>query len=314
MRKTYLEAHYPKSLSTIQKIQGAIQGIFLTPFFILLAARLGVPGLDLHFKSILLGLRLLTRIPRQVPMNVIYNLIFFPMDSTRYFELDFMWKMSSDINFGRYLDISSPRLFPTLYTMKNLHLEADLVNPDRRDLGVTAKIVKSLPIRNRCRLHALTLDSVPFEPETFELITSISVLEHIPDDKQAVRKMWELLKPTARLLLSVPCAVEASEQYIDQNFFNILEPDERGYFFWQRFYDEELIEENIYSITGKPSFSKLYGEKKKGAFQQNALQKRSDPMYPSWREPYMMGKEYTLYHSIADLPGEGVVAMEFIKS
>ena len=39
------------------------------------------------------------------------------------------------------------------------------------------------------------IEKAPFEPETFDTITSISVLEHIPEDRAALEKMWKLLKP-----------------------------------------------------------------------------------------------------------------------
>jgi hypothetical protein len=35
--------------------------------------------------------------------------------------------------------------------------------------------------------------------------------------------------------------------------------------------------------------------------------------YPFWREPYMMAVEYQSFSSIDELPGEGVVMLEFIK-
>jgi hypothetical protein len=37
------------------------------------------------------------------------------------------------------------------------------------------------------------------------------------------------------------------------------------------------------------------------------------PFYPFWREPYMMATEYKSFTSIDELPGEGVVMLEFIK-
>jgi hypothetical protein len=34
--------------------------------------------------------------------------------------------------------------------------------------------------------------------------------------------------------------------------------------------------------------------------------------YPFWREGYMMGRNFQEYATIDALPGEGVVAMEFV--
>jgi hypothetical protein len=35
--------------------------------------------------------------------------------------------------------------------------------------------------------------------------------------------------------------------------------------------------------------------------------------YPIWRESYMMADEYKMFSSIEELPGEGVIMLEFIK-
>jgi hypothetical protein len=35
--------------------------------------------------------------------------------------------------------------------------------------------------------------------------------------------------------------------------------------------------------------------------------------YPFWREGYMMGRHFRAYPSIDALPGEGVVALEFVN-
>jgi hypothetical protein len=58
----------------------------------------------------------------------------------------------------------------------------------------------------------------------------------------------------------------------------------------------------------------ILGEKTNGLFFRNATLKRVlGPWYPFWREPYMMATEYRYFQSLEDLPGEGVVFLEFIK-
>jgi hypothetical protein len=113
--------------------------------------------------------------------------------------------------------------------------------------------------------------------------------------------------------MTVPCSSKASEQYIDRDRYGILAPAEDGYYFWQRFYDRQELEDRIFAVAGRPSRQVVYGEKKPGSFQENAARKRADRYYPLWKEPYMMAREYRRYASIEDLPGEGVVALEFDK-
>jgi predicted SAM-dependent methyltransferase len=190
---------------------------------------------------------------------------------------------------------------------------AELINPDERDLSETAKYADALGLRQRCNLRNLLINKVPFNSESFDIITCVSVLEHIPESNFAIRKMWDLLRPGGKLIITLPCMAEATEQYISESEYGLLQRGQDGYTFWQLYYDQTLLEQKIFSIIGSPSKMSIYGERKPGSFARTAYQKRSGGVYPFWREPYMMGNEYSYFTTVNDLPGEGVVAMEFMK-
>ncbi|MGB8225918.1 MAG: methyltransferase domain-containing protein [Sedimentisphaerales bacterium] len=312
-KKTFIRAPDCVPLTMAQKIRLALKGGVLSPIYLLLAYYYHVPGLQLRGKCARLGLRLLLTRKAPLAYRTVYSFFFWPMDSVRHFEFDFMWRMLADTPIQHYLDVSSPRLFPTLLLRRHRTMSAEFLNPDAKDLAITTALIKSSGLSDRCHFHNCLIGEAPFAPESFDVITSISVVEHIPQDTQAIQKMWTMLKRGGRLLLSMPCAAEALEEYIDQNEYGLLEPDKNGFIFWQRFYDPLLLQERIFSITGQPNCQMVYGEKKAGAIINNTQHKRADPKYPLWREPYMMGQEYGYFKSIADLPGQGVVAMEFIK-
>ncbi|MBU0729465.1 MAG: methyltransferase domain-containing protein [Proteobacteria bacterium] len=243
----------------------------------------------------------------------VYNLLFFPMETTRYFEFDFVWESLNQSPVNCYLDVSSPRILPLLFLHKNSEVKAELINPDIKDFAITAGLIDACNLSDRCSLHDCLINNVPFENASFDLITCISVLEHIPDNDTALIKIWGLLKPGGKLLLTLPCLAEATEQYISKNKYGVLLPGADGYTFWQLYYDQNLLEQKIFNIIGEPVHKKVYGEKHAGSFAENSQQKRLRGAYPFWREPFMMGEEYTYFSSIKDLPGEGVIAMEFIK-
>jgi SAM-dependent methyltransferase len=312
-KKIYLQVPARVQSTKAQRLKRALVGSILSPAYWLLASRYRVPGLFFRVYSALLGLRLLYSGHSAIPYSTIYQLLFWPINSTRYFEFDFIWRALGSGPMRRYLDVSSPWLFPIHLMDKKRELTAELVNPDRKDLSVTADIVRASNLENRCNVHCCLIDAVPFDAESFDVVTSISVVEHIPQDKQAVRKMWELLRSGGKLLLSVPCAAEALEQYISYNEYGLLEPDGKGFVFWQRIYDPTLLQERIFDVTGQPRRCAVYGEKKAGFLLRLGNRKMMDPHYPHWREPYMMGQEFRLFDAIADLPGEGVIAMEFVK-
>ena len=312
-RKTYIRVPNRRKRDWLQVLRRVVLGALLSPSYWIMAHRYRTPGLRFRIDCGLLGLRLLCSPKAPVSYADIYRLLFWPMSSTRYFEFAFMWDALSKLSIPRYLDVSSPRLFPIILTLKKHELVADLVNPDAADLTSTSHLVKALNLQSRCNIHACLIGAAPFEPGSFDVVTSMSVVEHIPQDMQAVQKMWELLKPGGRLLLTLPCAAEALEQYINQNAYGLLEPDEQGFVFFQRLYDQDLLEERVFSVAGQPRRRVIYGERTAGAHRRTLDRQLGDPFYPFWREPYMMGQDFCYFKEIGELPGEGVIALEFEK-
>lgn len=314
MRKVY--SRLPKvAIGKRQKLRRLV-GAILSPCYWSVSHLLGVPGLDMHRKIACLGAELALRSkPR---FKDWYELIFSPLDSVRYFEFDFMWKSVSERkeSIARYLDLSSPRMFSAILLSTVNNIAADIVNPDARDLKSTFELLDVLGLSDRCRFHEKRVEELEFMPETLDMIACMSVIEHIPGegDHGALKKQWDWLRRGGTLMLSVPCAREAYEEFIDINEYRILTPEDDGFVFGQRFYDSGLLERRVFQVTGEPVRMAIYGEKAEGSFFKNRHEKLSNPNYPFWREPYMMGEEYRFFSSIGDLPGLGVVAMEFVKT
>jgi hypothetical protein len=57
----------------------------------------------------------------------------------------------------------------------------------------------------------------------------------------------------------------------------------------------------------------IYGERTAGAHRRTLDRQLGDPFYPFWREPYMMGQDFCYFKEIGELPGEGVIALDFEK-
>ncbi|HEY9171158.1 MAG TPA: methyltransferase domain-containing protein [Verrucomicrobiae bacterium] len=311
--KTYLQSSRLGELTPGQAARWALTGLALSPFYWLLASFHDVPGLHLRWQCLRLGMRLLLNRQSPISFKTIYLTMFFPLDSTRHFELDFAWRALTARPPGRYLDVSSPRLLFALMLAKQGRQEAELINPDKADLAETETLLRAAGLMSRCRLHGCLIEDAPFAPASFDTISSISVVEHIPKDREAIHKIWGLLKPGGRFILTVPCATRTSEQYIDRDEYGLHGGEKGGHVFWQRFYDPALLEERIFSVTGKPRVTRVFGEREAGSFLRSATRKRTDRFYPFWREPYMVAQEYAFFDSVSELPGEGVIAMEFVK-
>lgn len=311
MRRQYIEMPLAMRCRGVRSLAMRLAGNILCPAHWLAAFFSGGPGLLFHLRCA--GLGVLSLVTRRLKRGH-YNLIFFPMDSTRYFEFDVAWERLRGLPFTHYLDVSSPRLLPLMLMRSNRQAIAELINPDASDIRDTEKYFRAFGVGERCRFSELTVEQASFEPSSFDLITCISVLEHIPADGDAVERMWSLLRPGGRLVLTLPCMSQPMEQYISDNQYGVLQPENDGYTFWQRYYDEERLQEKIFHTTGPPEHMLIFGEKTNGLFFRNATMKRVlGGRYPFWREPYMMATEYRYFPSLEELPGEGVAYLEFLK-
>lgn len=78
--------------------------------------------------------------------------------------------------------------------------------------------------------------------------------------------MWSCVRPGGWLVLTVPCACEAFEEYVDRNEYGLLSPDERGLVLDQRFYDERLREGRFFAPRDRPARMAVIGERKEGPY------------------------------------------------
>lgn len=315
MKKQIIHVPRQQPLSPFGLASLAVRGAVLAPIYALIGKHENVPGM--HFRNLCtqIALRAIVGPINDHKWKHIYNLLFYPMDSTRHFEFDFAWKLLSTRSrpIGTYLDVSSPRFLPLVLLARNLIDSATLLNPDGNDMSATRALAQTLKVEDRCTFLTDTIGAARLPDSHFDLVTSISVVEHISDDADSIRRIHAATRSGGTIMITVPCAAEAFEQFIDHDYYGVLPPDESGYYFWQRFYDQSLIQSVFYSILGTPTNVAVYGERESGLFAINAEQKRANRKYPFWKEPRIFARDYQPFACIGDLPGEGVIAMEFTK-
>jgi SAM-dependent methyltransferase len=269
----------------------------------------------MHLRAWSIALAILWRESDPAHRNLAYGLLAAPMDSVRYFELDFAWRSIRQIPLrGSMVDVSSPRLLPVALLFKRPDVEAVLVNPDPRDLSATQALVAACRLSDRCSYRLDQMRDLRIPLASTDLVTSISVVEHIPGDGDvdAVARMWTWLRPGGRLTLTVPCAREPFEEYSDLDEYGLLAPDEGGFVFGQRFYDERMIRDRFFRTCGPPTRIAIFGERRAGTF--FADRERKLMGRAAWaREPYAQATGYRNFESIETLPGVGIAAMEFTK-
>src|SRR5688572_28021486 len=90
----------------------AIASAILGPVNAVRAALRGTPGMRFQIEAADVACRLALRGRREELVQA-GKLLAFPMDSTRYFEFDWVWeRLQQRPPAVRYLDVSSPRLLP----------------------------------------------------------------------------------------------------------------------------------------------------------------------------------------------------------
>jgi SAM-dependent methyltransferase len=313
VKQSYVKILQCPAQSAARKTARATKGTLLAPVYWATAHCYGLPGLYFQRYCSTLGSKMSLDPWTDLPFNVRYHLIRGTLESTRYFECDFAWRHLIQLKKVRnYLDVSSPSIFPLIVMAKRRAEKTYLLNPDPVDLSKSKRLIEAAKLEAVCETVPCLLEDASFSEDYFDVVTSLSVMEHIADDSAAIAKMWSLIRPGGHLILSMPCASEAAEEYHDIDPYS-LQSGRDGWFFFQRYYDSALLQERILDIVGNPYESLIYGEKERGSFQRSLQSKLSDPRYPYWREPLMMAQEWKKFSSIEELPGEGVIAMAFQK-
>lgn len=113
--------------------------------------------------------------------NRFVNLFCNPVSIVRYFEFPFCYQAIEWSKVHQWMDISSPRLFLSFVLHNQLQTTLDAVNPDQRDLEETFVQLQTGGFAKRFSLHCADATKLPFPNNCFDVVTSISVLEHVPE-------------------------------------------------------------------------------------------------------------------------------------
>lgn len=287
-------------------------GTLLAPAYARVAEREGARGVEFHKRVSWLALKCLIGNRAPNARRELFNLVGNPIILTRYQEFDFAWR-SLPAQIDQYLDISSPSLFPLRLMVEHSKTKGTMLNPDAGDLQLTRQLTKAAAVDSRCSFSSALITEIDSPKEAFDLITSLSVIEHIPENKPAIESIWQLLKPGGTLIVTVPCAARGYALYTNADHYGLLNTDDRGRVFLEYLYDESMLQTLIFNITGLPKEMEIYGETRAGFLRQE-LQRRWAGHYTQfWKEPVLMGREFKRFEGIADLPGEGVIGMTFVK-
>jgi 2-polyprenyl-3-methyl-5-hydroxy-6-metoxy-1,4-benzoquinol methylase len=66
------------------------------------------------------------------------------------------------------------------------------------------QFARTHPASNGVTLLQGDAQRLPFEDATFDVVTMLDVLEHVPDDERTLQEVWRVLRPGGSLVFSVP--------------------------------------------------------------------------------------------------------------
>ena len=175
-----------------------------------------------------------------------------PIDFLRYREFDFALRaIQAGPSPRAMLDLSSPKLLPL--TLACEYPKARVVATDILEREVNWVSNKAAQLRlNNVHAHVEDARQLTFADSSFDLITSISVFEHIaPEidgDLPAISELSRVLAPGGRAIITVPFAKKYLADYQNGDVYERTGSTEP--IFFQRFYDEPLLRRNFVEHSG----------------------------------------------------------------
>lgn len=169
-----------------------------------------------------------------------------PIDFVRYREFSFAYSaiMRFCPNPSTALDISSPSLVP-------LTLAYTLRDTDVVSVNILPSEVHSMKLQSeRTALGSIGYQltdarSLAFKDCTFDLVTSVSVFEHISPEHDgeihAVQEITRILIPGGIAILTVPFSRRYFAEYVNRAVYERPQTSDQEEVFFQRFYDEALL-------------------------------------------------------------------------
>jgi SAM-dependent methyltransferase len=192
-----------------------------------------------------------------------------------------------------------------------------MCNPDRHDLEQSREMAKALGV-SRLSIEALALDGLRNLQARFDVIWTLSVLEHVAgdyDETSALAWIWERLAPGGHLIITVPFDRQARDEYRAIDYYGTQSrADSSKESFFQRWYNEASINQRIIKPIGvNPMARGYFGECVPGHFRNYERRWMAHGLKVAIFDPLTIARHYREFPSADAMPGCGVTGLVFRK-
>ena len=242
---------------------------------------------------------------REIAKNLLlffYHLVYriAPIDYVRWREFSFALEAIETYmpSPASILDISSPKLLPMTLAANWRNSSVVSIDILESEVAYARTAGKSLHLDN---LTCERMDAryLRFPDNSYELITSISVLEHIAPEKggeePVVREIHRVLKPNGIAIITVPFSSSYFAEFRDGIVYErIAQPD--GNQFFQRFYDLNTLMERI--VMASPMTLVSLGFIEERLFLKNPHKRLTHYISGTWFRTMIFGPFYPVLSRI----------------
>ena len=223
-----------------------------------------------------------------------------PIDYVRYREFDFAFKAIKEYkpNPNTLLDVSSPKLFPLTIAQTNPKAHIFSIELLKDEVKQKLRAAETLGIHN---FEATVQDarSLACDSDRFEAITSLSVLEHIaPEnggDISAAKELGRVTSPGGIAIITVPFAKSHFAEYKDGTVYERTANTEEKLFF-QRFYDHNLLLNNIVKSSGLSTLEMQFIEER--CFKNNSHKRLAQLINSTTKQNALFGPLFPIFSGL----------------